>query len=142
MAHYSYFNYPKIFEDYSRHFELVLIYSPQPGKESTGQLERSIGTALQPVGAVPLHLPLAFRLMVAGQLGILTAKGFGELSAETSLGKKEAYRMQIHMGTSYQEYIQLEELVRIRDWCEHVIQDWLHQQCQRSPKRHFPMIDQ
>ncbi len=135
MVHYPYLNYTKIFEDYAQHFELALIYHPQSGRANLAQLKEASDAALKSTGAMPLYLPLAFRLMVAGHLEILISKEFGELSSHTFLGKKGTRKMQIQVGASYQEYIQSEELALIHDWCDRVMYDWGHQPCQRSLKR-------
>lgn len=142
MTDHSYFNYPQIFNDCEQHFELVLLYIPRPDKNSPARLEKEVLAALQSTAAVPLWLPSALRLMMAGQLQMLATEGFGELSTTTFSGKQASRRMRIQMGTSYQKDIQREELGRIEGWFSQVIHDWSHQQCQRSPKRHFPMIDQ
>ncbi len=142
MLNYSHLNYPQTFKDCRQHFELVLIYTPRPVEKITGQVEEGISTALNSSNSLLLRLPLAFALMSAGQIEILLTEGFGELSTETFSGRKETQGIQIQMGTSYREYIQPEELTRIRNWCEKTMHDLLYQQCQRSPKRHFSMIDQ
>lgn len=142
MVDHPYFNYPQIFNNYGQHFELVLIYIPQPDKNSPVRLMKDVRAALQPTAAVPLWLPSALRLMTAGQLQMLVTEGFGELSTTTFSGKQASRRMRIQMGTSYQKDIQREELDRIEDWFSQVMHDWSHQQYQRSPKQHFSMINQ
>lgn len=141
MLNYSHLNYRQTFKDCRQHFKLVLIYTPRPVEEITEQVEEGISTSLNSSNSLLLQLPLAFALMSAGQIEILLTEGFGELSTETFSGRKETQGIQIQMGTSYREYIQPEELTRIRNWCKKAMHDLLHQQCQRSPKRHS-MIDQ
>lgn len=142
MSHYSCFSYPRIFEEHRQHFELTLAYHPQPGEGCPARLDQVTSTVLKPADAVLLRLPLAFGLMTAAQLEILISKGFGKFSTSTFPGKRETWTMQIRTGTSYREDIQREELASMNAWCERVIHDLLHQQCQRSPRRHFSMIDQ
>lgn len=123
---YRYLNYPRVFKDSDGHFELVLIYNPQPVRGSPIQ-HKDVLETFKAFGAIPLHLSLPFHLMTAALLEILMNEKHGDFAIETCPSSKGSQTMLIKVGASHRVSITAKELSTSSQWSKQALSDFLRQ---------------